>query len=215
MSTVQIIGLLAILVIGMGFMMYLKSKHQKEVRGNIWCEFIPEAGRGCAKLLPVVNGCIELEPEKNGSKGKTYAVKDIATYSMSYPPGQPSFVQVVADKAVFFENTMEPASNPWLTSTQAKMKGIEMPKGAYCKVPVVSPEWAFNVKNEVFTELAVSYSKDMKKMEEMLQRSLNPTMVYVGLGVCVMGILGLGWYVVTNLGANAEGIQALRAVLGA
>lgn len=214
MSTVQIIGLLVILVIAMGFMMYLKSKHQKEVRGNIWCEFIPEAGRGYAKLLSVVGGSIDLEPEKNG-KGKTYAVKDIVTYPMSYPPGQPSAVQVIADKAVFFENTMEPASNPWLTSTQAKMKGIEIPKGAYCKVPVIPPEWGYNVKNEVFTELAVAYSKDMKKMEEMIQRSINPTLIYVGLGVCVIGILGLFWYVMTNLGVMAEGIQALRAALGA
>jgi len=213
MTTVQIIGLLVILVVGMGFMMYLKRKHQKEVKGNLWCEYIPIAGRGYDKLLPIVGGSVDLKPEKDG-KGKTYAVKDIATYPMAYPPGQPSFVQVVADKAVFFEDTMEPASNPWIVERVAKGTSKESSVKRYYKVPVIPPEWGYNVKNEVSLEMALATSKDLKKMEELVQRALNPTIIYIGLGVCVLGIVGLFWYMMTNLGAMAEGIQALRAALG-
>jgi len=197
---IQIITALSCTVLILFYLMWLKRSFQRRVIGQLLCEFITKEGNGYEKLYPVEHGTVEIplkDVKKGRQKGKTFLVDRLATYMVDYPANWPGFLQAKAKKAVFFEGSLMPLSIP-----KEQAKGL------------LSPEFLYNLKNEMFSELAVAYSRDQKALLEQLEKQPKPSTLYIWLGLILVAIAGLGFYMYSNIGAIQEGIEVLRAAAG-
>jgi len=199
-GAIQAITALSCLVFILFWLMWLKRSFQRRVIGQLLCEFITKEGNGYEVLYPVEHGTVEIplkEVKKGRQKGKCFLVDRLATFIVDYPANWPGFLQAKAKKAVFFEGSLIPLSIP---AGQAKN--------------ILSPEFLYNLKNEMFTEIAVATSRDLKTLQDQLEKQPKPSTLYIWLGVIILAIVGLGFYMYSNIGEIQEGIEVLRAAAG-
>ena len=199
-GAIQVITALSCAILIIGFLMYLKRNFQKKVIGALLCEFITPEGNGYERLYPVEHGVVELplkEVQKGKKKGKTFLVDKLATFIVDYPENFPAFLQAKAKKAVFFEGSFIPVS---------------IPKGKVSNM--YSPEFLYNLKNEMFSELAVAYSRDEKSLLEKLEKQPKPSTLYLWMAIITLAVLGLGFYLYMNLPEMLEILKALGAGAG-
>lgn len=167
-GAIRVISIMGALILLMMWVFYMKSKFAKEVVGAVYCEFIPKAGKAYRKLCKIERGTIDLRPR--GREGRTFPVSRLATYQDDYPAGFPiPWARATADKAIFYEDTLEPLSRR-------------------SETPLASPAMLFNIKNEKFSELAAAASEALMEAENRAKKALNPGAVYVLLVMVLVGV---------------------------
>lgn len=181
--------LLGAIVLFVGWNIVRKIKYQKEVVGRVFCEFITKEGNGYCKLFPIeASGMVEIKANKK-RKSRVFALDDLGTYNMPYPPGKWAFLQSQVKKVVLYEDSFEPLSN---------RRGII----------TLSPMRLANLINEKFTALGVAFSQDEAEARGVKGKAASPaTMLYIILAIIGVAICGLAYFVITKW-------QAISASLG-
>ena len=160
---------------GLVLMFHLRRKFGKIADANLWVEMIPKDGSKSKDfMLPVDSGRVQLPKGKDGKSGKAYMVDEYNTFPAAYPKGLPGFLQSTATKTVVYEESLKPAiqnrNGEGSTDSSARL---------------------FNILNERFSGLALEMSKTIEEYEQRLKQQLNPTIVYVILGVNTVALVGV------------------------
>jgi hypothetical protein len=152
-------------------------RFQKIVVGKVYCSTITREGNEKNKLIPVRDGKLIVQPDKQNVIGKMYSVDDIVTFTADYPPGWPSFLQAKCKKTVLDEESWEPLSNK---------KGLLL----------LSPRRLFNIADEKFSATAVEKSREEIKDDVKIKHhgGGNNKVVWIILIVVVIAIVGFAIY---------------------
>ena len=179
-----------LLVFGLVFVQMQIGKNRKAVEKHVYCEFINKGGNSYAILLPEANGIIEAPPEHKVAGGRYY-VHPKKIYNSVYPPGAWKAVQAPCKKAYFAEGNPDPID-------------------PFEKEPLVTALLLHNAINEKFSQLMLESANELyDKLEDIMKMiKINPTIIYIGLGVCVLGIAVVG-YLVYQQGALIRGIPGI------
>lgn len=167
-----LLGFLLLLLV-----VWLRGHFQRAVKNKILCEFIPRAGKAYKVLLPDKrDGTVEIPMKSKKNPGATYLVKEVVTYPIDYPEGLPHIVQAQANKAVFFEENFEPASN---------RSGM----------PVGSPKLLYNIIHEKFTQLGVEFAQVIDRIRGGGTFAANwITYVFYAVTIAALGYIGYTCY---------------------
>jgi len=183
-----------------GFMMYffhLRSKFQKQAQDHVLCEFITEEGTSHKELLEVVDGFVHLKGnEKKKKKGKDYPTGGNATYLTDYPEGiwVPKFLKTPMKKMLFDEMSWEPVFN----------RGDRL----------LSPEILHSIRTEKFTEMGARHALEEAAMDKKRAGGLNPTLLYVMLGLVAAAVGGVGYLTFSRLLEMQDVLNKLAQALG-
>lgn len=195
-----VIQLLTAGVCAFGIMMYffhLRTKFQKQAQNHVLCEFITEEGTSYKKLLEVKDGFVHLKGnEKKKIPDKNYPTAGNASYLTDYPEGiwVPKFLKTPVKKMLFDEASWEPIYN----------------RGD----PLLNPAKLYNIRSEKFTEMGAKHA--LLESEKALKKAgaLNPTIVYILIGLVLAAVGGLGWFLITRLSEIEETLNKLAQALG-
>jgi len=183
-----------------GMIMYffhLRSKYQKQAVDHVLCEFITEEGTSHSDLLPVVHGFVTIKAnEKKKKPAKDYPVAGDASYLTEYPEGIfiPRFLKTPVRKMLFDEASWEPIFN----------------RGD----PLLSPAKLHNIRTERFTEMGARHALEEADKIQKKAGALNPTIVYVMLGMVVAAVGGIGYYTIIQIQDMQESLNKLMQALG-
>jgi len=173
-----------------GWLFYLRSHYAKAVVGKVYCEFITKEGNGYARLLPIENGVIKVEPTKK-KPGKVYFLRDVATYNVDFPPVPRIFsiIQTKAKKCIIDEECAEVISN-----RSGKM--------------ALSPVLLYNLISERFTQqsMEASMRADKGEVPKKVSRFSWSKVVWI---ILALALIAGGAWVVQNIDLlkAASGVQ--------
>jgi hypothetical protein len=193
----------------MVMLFWIRRKIIQRASEKVLCEIITKDNNSYNILAPVNHALVESSgdgrnviskkkdeiKEVQGRKPKMWPINENCTFRATYPENWPKMLQTSIQKVVLREDNLEPVSN---------ITGIA----------TVTPELIFNYKNEVFTELAVVYSRQIKEMQEALERQVNPKVVMYWLAGLTLAVVGVGYYVFTNLPAMMDTLNRIAAGMG-
>ena len=182
----QIIFLIVVSFIGyLAWERITYTRNLRESRGKVWARFYDEIGNGHDVMCPV-DGNILMAPNKAleklrkqpGLESADYIISPDNTFTMSWPPGKSTRVQVNVHHVAYYEGV----STPIITRSIDKRAN---PGGAF------TPEMVANIRNEQFTELSVKFiagaAKTMEKLENAL--GLNPRITQIAV-VAMIAVSG-------------------------
>lgn len=180
-ASVFILGFLLLLII-----VWFRARNQRLCTGTILCEFVPKAGKAFHKFLRAEHGVLTI-PKSKKSVGKEYGIAELATYPIDYPQGWPKIVTAEAQKAIFYEESAEPAFNR-------------------SDRPIVSSRWLYNTMHEKFTELGVQFSQDIEEIRKNAKGGYSNYLLYGIIAITVFGLGGIFYYLYENFAAIRAGL---------
>jgi len=228
-GAIQTITALSCVILIGGYLMYLKRGFQKKVIGQLLCEIITIEGNSYERLYPVGHGVVEIPliVKKKGKRkqvGRTFLLKDLATFIADYPSNWPSFLQAKAKKAVFHEACFIPVSmgKPRADVLNPKTSKMETADPDYD--PLILPDSEacsqfpsdilYNIKNASDTEVLAMHSQIEAESIGQSKQLKPSTGLILWFGLILVAIAGLGYYVYSNIEPIKEGIEVLRAAAG-
>ncbi|MBU1067417.1 hypothetical protein KKE60_06490 [Patescibacteria group bacterium] len=219
-GVIQIITLLSCTILIGGWLMWLKGSFQKKVIGQLLCEIITIEGNSYEKLFPVEHGVVEIPLKITGLKGRkrkqvgrTFLIKDIATFLSDYPLNWPKFLQAKAKKAIFHEACFIPVSmSKPRESEKLDYDPLLLPDSEACNQ--FPSDILYNIKNASDTEVLAMHSQIEAEHIGQQSSQLKPTTFYFWFGLILVAIAGLGYYMYSNMGEILESIAVLRAAAG-
>lgn len=178
MTQIYVFTILVLIVLGFVYIEYLKDKFQKAVIGHVYASFYTKTGAR-KDALCAVDGDAVIPPAgllSKNPKPTTYFLRHDMTFSYSYPPHYPSFVQATVKTIDFDEGNPEPNHH-------------------FKKKPVVSAGLISTFRNEGTGALMMRAMRESLMTEDILNTLQtaggNKTLLYVCIGImAIVGILG-------------------------
>jgi hypothetical protein len=160
--------LLVLAMLGTMWVMVIQSRNKRAVKGHLNCEFMNKGGNAYNLLLPESNGVVEA-PVEHKVPGGRYFVHPKRLFDSVYPPNTWGVWQVPCKKIYFAEGNPDPID-------------------PFEKEPLVTALLLHNSINEKFSQLMLESANELyDKLEDVIKMmKLNPTIVYVGLGLAVL-----------------------------
>lgn len=172
------------------YIMYIRSKYIKQSIGNLLCLFVPKAGKGYWRLLPIQGDTVTLPPTRE-KKGRSYMMSDLARVPLDFPINRPRWLQTTIDGAVFDADSYEP-----MTNRSSKL--------------LLSPERLYNLVNERFTNIGVEQAFEEQESRGKVPQRKGTRWSTVIIILLVMVLLGLGFWAFTMM----NDMEALKAAAG-
>lgn len=221
-----------------GMVVYYMWRWASTCKNNIQVLVVQQGGGGSFQLAPKTGGDISIKNPHNNTT-RTWAINELATIDVLYPGVGfvPAFLQKTIRLAIVHEGDWEPLLNrsPHMQkvaspdivmamekiaegATDATKKEITaMLKGvstAPTREMIASPAVLGNLIHERITEVVATVAKDifdpLKEVLKKLSKPLNPTIVYIGLGLTVLLLV----YVVFYINPLAEDVSLIKEALG-
>jgi len=221
---------------------YYQWKWAKTCKENIHVLVVQQGGGGDYFLAPKTGGEISIKNPHNNTT-RTWPVNELSTIDVLYPGVGfvPAFLQKTIRLAIVHEGDWEPLLNrsPHLqkvaspdmilafeklaeSSDQAiKGKIAELLKGVSTsptREMIGSPAVLGNLMHEKVSELAVTVARDIiNPLNEVIKKlgaRINPTIVYIGLGLIAVLLAYTVIQVVPAVSNMVEEISAIKQALG-
>lgn len=208
---VTIVVMMLLLGIGLVFQV-LRWKNNDAVRGRILIEMLTKHGNSQEFLAPITSGKVRV-PRPDGKGHVEYYTTKLGTWDTKYPTGSPGLIQAPVKKCILKEDELEPSYQR--SSVNGSLTAEQLDEISHAIVmllssPKITPAILANWEDEKFTQLAVTYSKQKEELINKMASMINPTIVYILLGVAVAGIAVCGFLEFQNYTA----MEAMRAALG-
>lgn len=226
---------------------FLQWRWSKTSQNNILILVAEQSGGGRYALAPKQGGSVTIKNPNTGV-GNTWPLNELATIDVLYPGVGfiPEFAQKTIRLAIVSEGDWEPLLNrsphgqkvaspdivvelkkiaEQLTDGEVKDHLKDMLTGvstAPTRDMIASPAVLYNVIHEGVSRLAVTLDKGitetLEKAMKRLGQSVNPTIVYIGLGLTLV-LLAVNLYFMvgissTEMGTLGADIQAIKQALG-
>lgn len=173
MAQIYVFTILGLVLVGFAYIEYLRDKYQKAVVGHVYASFHTKTGARKDALCAVDSNAV-IPPVGLLSKNPRptiYFLRHDMTFSYSYPPHYPSFLQVSVRAIDFDEGNPEPNHH-------------------FKKTPVVSAGLISTFRNEGTGALMMKAMRESLR-EENEEASSNKTLLYVCIGIiAAIGVLG-------------------------
>lgn len=218
---------------------YYQWRWARACKNYIQVLVVQQGGGGNFELAPKVGGSVSLKnPATNTTR--TWAINELATIDVLYPGVGfvPSFLQKTIRMVIVHEGDWEPLLNrsphqrrvasPDLVAEFLKLAEASTDKAtkesieaildkvstAPTREMIASPAVLGNLIQERITEIVATVGKDifdpLKDIIRKLGKPINPTIVYIGLGLSVLLLAYLIFKVVPAL----EDISVIKQALG-
>ena len=218
---------------------YLQWRWARTCKNFIQVLVVQQGGGGDFQLAPKTGGEISLE-NPHTKTVRTWAINELATIDVLYPGVGfvPAFIQKTIRLAIVHEGDWEPLLNrsPHLrrvaspdlvaeflkiaeaSTDEATKKNITELLNGVSTSPtremIASPAVLGNLLHEKISEIVATVAKDvfdpLKDIIKKLGKPINPTIVYIGLGLAVILLAYLIFKVVPAL----EDISVIKQALG-
>lgn len=220
---------------------YMQWRWAKVCKNNIQVLVAQQGGGGEFTLAPKTGGEVSIKNQFTNTT-RTWAINELATIDVLYPGVGfvPAFLQKTIRLCIVSEGDWEPLLNrsrhlqkiasPDIVKELmyiAENDGSEETKKAITKLldgvsssptreMIASPAVLGNLIQEKITELVATVSKDiMQPLTEALKKMgqrINPTIVYIGLGLVVV-MMGFALYQVVPLAEQVSDLTRDLAVI--
>lgn len=195
---VRIITVLALVIVFVGYLIYMKWRYQRQAEDGVLCLIRNKAGRWRWKLTKLVGGFVDFPPAKDGMPGPTMAVDSDSAPDIDFPPGKWGFLQTTIPCVVLDEESWEPLSN---------VSGR----------PVLPSRLLGVMRHEVWTGQSVRYSHEVEKKETEGEKKKGFTMstvLWIVLGLAVIGGFVFMWREMQSYKAAAGiGMDPVRLIM--
>jgi len=199
-----------------GLIVFFQWKWAKECRNSLQILIIKSDGHGAYELAPQSGGYVTLKDPK-GNTTRLWPINKLATIDVPYPSNGfvPGFLQKTIRQVIVDEEDWEPIlnRNPHLSMVaspdvvQALVRIgdnypdvqeviselVERLATAPTREMIASPAVLGNIIHQRVSELVVTVVKDMidplKSIINKLRDQVSPVIVYIGLGLIVVGIV--------------------------
>lgn len=226
---------------------FLQWKWSKTCQNNILILVSEQGGGGKWTLAPKEGGSVTIKNPDTGV-GNTWPLNELATIDVLYPGVGfiPEFAQKTIRLAIVSEGDYEPLLNrsphgrkvaspdivaeltkiaEGLAEGDVKNRLSDMLVGvstAPTRDMIGSPAVLYNVIHEGVSRLAVTLDKGitetLEKAMKRLGQSVNPTIMYIGMGLIVALLVATLYFVVgmtsMDVGTLGADVQAIKQALG-
>lgn len=218
---------------------YYQWRWANTCKNNIQVLVVQQGGGGDFQLAPKTGGDISIKNPHNNTT-RTWAINELATIDVLYPGVGfvPAFLQKTIRLAIVHEGDWEPLLNrsphmqkvasPDIVMAMEKIAEGVTDKAVKEKITAVlkdvstaptremiaSPAVLGNLLHERITEVVATVAKDifdpLKDVLKKLSKPVNPIIVYIGLGLAVLLLV----YVVFYINPLAEDVGLIKEALG-
>jgi len=218
---------------------YYQWRWANTCKNNIQVLVVQQGGGGDFKLAPKSGGDVSIQNPHNDTT-RTWAINELATIDVLYPGVGfvPAFLQKTIRLVIVHEGDWEPLLNrsphmQKVASPDIVMAMEEIAKDATddaikkrvlvlldgvstapTREMIASPAVLGNLMHERITEVVATVAKDifdpLKEVLKKLSKPINPLIVYIGLGLAVLLLV----YVVFYINPLAEDVGLIKEALG-